>query len=79
MGFEDCVRGAGVAGPGIPINVVASRTRGAGGAHARGFQGTGTAVGGHPIHDIGDIDGVDLSDISRVLSALETGNMRTEA
>lgn len=52
---------------------MASRTGGAGGAHVRGFQGTGTAVGGHPIHDVGDIDGVDLSDVTGVLSALETG------
>ena len=47
-------------------------TRGAGGAHVRGFQGTWTAVGSHPVHDISDIDGVDLGDIIGILSPLET-------
>lgn len=51
---------------------MASRTRGTGGAHVRGFQGAGPTVGGHPIHDIGDVDGIDLGDIAGVLSALET-------
>lgn len=51
---------------------MASRTRGTGGAHVRGFQGAGPTVGGHPIHGIGDIDGIDLGDIVGVLSALET-------
>lgn len=37
VGFQDGVRGAEVAGSGISVNVMASRTRGAGGAHIRGF------------------------------------------
>jgi hypothetical protein len=72
VGFQDCIRGAWMAGSRISVNVVTSRTRGAGGAHVWSFKGTGTAVGGNPIHDIGDIDGVDLSNIIGVLPALET-------
>lgn len=57
---------------------MASKTRGAGGAHVRGFQGTRTAVGSHPIHDIGDVDGVDLGDITGILSSLETKTQESE-
>lgn len=72
VSFQDGVRGTEVAGSRIPVNVMARRTRGAGRAQVRGFQGTGTAVGGHATHDVGDIDGVDLGNVISVLSALET-------
>lgn len=71
VSFQDGVRGTEVAGSRISVNVMTSRTGGAGGAQVRGFQGTGTAVGGHATHDIGDIDGVDLGNVIGVLSALE--------
>lgn len=37
VSFQDGVRGTEVAGPRIPVDVMASRTRGAGGAQIRGF------------------------------------------
>lgn len=76
VGFQDGVGGAEVAGSRISVNVVASGTRGTGGAHVRGFEGAGAAVGGHASYDVGDVDGVDLGNIVGVLSALERRKQR---